>query len=68
MRSVYSELVGNEYLEGINEQDKLEKANIVGVDKAYFRPTEVDMLIGDATKARTRLGWEPRYDLAGTDN
>jgi GDPmannose 4,6-dehydratase len=37
----------------------------VGVDAAYFRPTEVDLLIGDATKARTVLGWIPEYDLAG---
>jgi GDPmannose 4,6-dehydratase len=38
---------------------------MVAVDPAYFRPTEVDLLIGDATKARTQLGWEPRYDLKG---
>lgn len=36
---------------------------LVAVDPQYFRPTEVDLLIGDATKARTQLGWEPRYDL-----
>jgi len=36
---------------------------IVAVDKNYFRPTEVELLIGDATKARTKLGWEPRYTL-----
>lgn len=36
---------------------------VVGVDPQYFRPTEVDLLIGDATKARTRLGWEPKYSL-----
>lgn len=36
---------------------------VVGVDPAYFRPTEVDILIGDNTKARTVLGWEPLYDL-----
>ena len=32
-------------------------------DPKYFRPTEVDLLIGDATKARTKLGWIPKYDL-----
>ncbi len=37
---------------------------IVAVDKAYFRPTEVDLLIGDATKAKNKLGWEPKYNLA----
>src|SRR5690554_2274102 len=36
---------------------------IVRVDPAYFRPTEVDILIGDATKANTKLGWKPAYDL-----
>jgi GDPmannose 4,6-dehydratase len=60
----FTALVGDEYLEGIKSRIS-SKTNIVGVDKAYFRPTEVDLLIGDATKARTRLGWEPRYDLAG---
>ena len=57
-------MVGDEFLDGMKEKVKNE-ADIVGVDPAYFRPTEVDLLIGDATKARTRLGWEPRYDLAG---
>jgi len=59
----FSELVGSEYLAGVQTKIK-NKTEIVGVDAAYFRPTEVDLLIGDATKARTRLGWEPRYDLA----
>lgn len=38
---------------------------VVAVDKAYFRPTEVDLLIGDPTKSKTKLGWEPKYDLQG---
>ena len=33
------------------------------VDKAYFRPTEVELLIGDPTKCKEKLGWEPKYDL-----
>lgn len=37
---------------------------VVAVDKKYFRPTEVDLLIGDPTKAMTQLGWKPKYDLA----
>ena len=37
---------------------------VVAVDQKYFRPTEVDLLIGDSTKARTQLGWEPKCDLA----
>jgi GDPmannose 4,6-dehydratase len=36
---------------------------IIQIDPFYFRPTEVDILIGDASKAKTQLGWEPRYDL-----
>ncbi len=37
---------------------------LVHVDKKYFRPTEVELLIGDATKAKEKLGWQPKYDLA----
>ena len=36
---------------------------ILAVDPKYFRPTEVDLLIGDPTKANTKLGWTPEYDL-----
>lgn len=36
---------------------------VVAVDPQYFRPTEVELLIGDNTKAKTRLGWEPQYSL-----
>lgn len=36
---------------------------VVAVDKRYFRPTEVELLIGDPTKAKTQLGWKPKYDL-----
>ncbi len=38
---------------------------VITVDPQYFRPTEVDLLIGDPTKSRTKLGWKPNYDLAG---
>ncbi|TKC03502.1 GDP-mannose 4,6-dehydratase [Pedobacter cryotolerans] len=38
---------------------------VVAVDATYFRPTEVDLLIGDPTKSKTQLGWKPKYDLAG---
>jgi GDPmannose 4,6-dehydratase len=36
---------------------------VVVVDPKYFRPTEVDLLLGDPTKANTKLGWKPKYDL-----
>ena len=53
--------VGDAYLENFKNRVGEE---VVGVDPQYFRPTEVELLIGDATKARTRLGWEPEYSLA----
>jgi GDPmannose 4,6-dehydratase len=36
---------------------------VIGIDPRYFRPTEVDLLIGNPTKANTKLGWKPKYDL-----
>jgi GDPmannose 4,6-dehydratase len=39
-------------------------SELVKVDPAYLRPTEVDLLIGNPTKSKTKLGWEPKYDLA----
>lgn len=46
------------------EKIHVKKGDVVlGVDKMYFRPTEVDLLIGDATKAREKLGWIPKYNL-----
>ena len=52
--------VGPQYYEAAS---KLVGKKIVAVDEKYFRPTEVDILVGDASKARTVLGWEPEYDL-----
>ncbi|NPA37971.1 MAG: GDP-mannose 4,6-dehydratase [Chlorobi bacterium] len=60
--------------EGVDEVGVIKKCNnpeyqleegkvVVKVDPAYFRPTEVDLLIGDPTKAKTKLGWEPEYNL-----
>ena len=36
---------------------------VVSVDERYFRPTEVELLVGDPTKSMTKLGWKPKYDL-----
>lgn len=36
---------------------------VISIDPRYFRPTEVDLLVGDPTKAKTKLGWVPEYDL-----
>jgi GDPmannose 4,6-dehydratase len=44
---------------GLNYEDH------VRIDEKFFRPAEVDLLIGDATKARTKLGWTPKVDFAG---
>jgi len=38
---------------------------VVAVDARYFRPTEVDLLIGDPSKCKVKLNWKPKYDLAG---
>lgn len=68
---VFVEKVGEHYLAGIKARmvpdavDKGLSKSIVSVDPKYFRPTEVDLLIGDPTKAKTKLGWEPNYDLQG---
>jgi GDPmannose 4,6-dehydratase len=37
---------------------------VLSIDPTYFRPTEVDVLIGDPTKAKDKLGWIPEHDLA----
>jgi len=57
----FAAAVGAEFLPQIKEVTY----PVVEVDPAYFRPTEVELLIGDATKARTRLNWTPEYDLKG---
>lgn len=53
--------VGAEFIPHLKEITR----PIVEVDPAYFRPTEVELLIGDATKSKTKLGWTPQYDLDG---
>ena len=37
---------------------------VIAIDPEYFRPTEVELLIGDASKAKTKLGWQPKHTLA----
>jgi len=48
---------------GLNMDTLKPGQTIVKVDEKYFRPTEVELLIGDATKAKEKLGWVPKYDL-----
>ena len=49
----------------VNEKayDKASGKVLVEIDPKYFRPTEVDLLVGDATKAKEKLGWEPKYTV-----
>ncbi len=51
--------------EGVNEKGIRKDTGevVVEVDPRYFRPTEVDILLGDATKARKKLGWKPKHTL-----
>ncbi|WP_070137674.1 GDP-mannose 4,6-dehydratase [Crocinitomix algicola] len=51
--------------EGVNEKgiDTATNKTLVEVDEKYFRPTEVDLLLGDSTKAREELGWKPTYSF-----
>jgi len=48
---------------GLNRDALRFGQTVIKVDPKYFRPTEVDLLIGDATKAKEKLGWVPKYDL-----
>jgi GDPmannose 4,6-dehydratase len=59
-KTLFEKAVGADYFEAIEARIG---SMVIGVDAAYFRPTEVELLIGDATKARTLLNWTPEYDL-----
>lgn len=69
--TVFKEKVGEQHLKQLQAKvstplgGDLEGGSIVEVDPQYFRPTEVELLIGDPTKAQTKLGWKPKYDLKG---
>ena len=53
------------YIVSCTGEFKLEEGKVVvKVDPKYYRPTEVELLIGDPTKAMTKLGWKPQYNLA----
>ena len=65
--------------EGINEKGYIKNCShpeyqieigkeVVAIDSNYYRPTEVDLLIGDASKAKEKLGWEPKHDLQSLVN
>jgi GDPmannose 4,6-dehydratase len=52
-----------EFLELAFDHAELDWKKYVEIDPRYLRPTEVDMLLGDATKAKDKLGWTPRVKL-----
>ncbi len=62
--ALFSDKVGSEYLENVKERIE-SKSIVVRVDPAYYRPTEVELLLGDPTKSNEKLGWWPEYDLNG---
>ncbi len=58
--TVFNNVVGESYLDQFKQRIG---SIVVGVDPQYFRPTEVDLLIGNAEKAQKKLGWTPMYTL-----
>ncbi|SES03771.1 GDP-mannose 4,6-dehydratase [Pedobacter rhizosphaerae] len=48
---------------GLDQHKLFLGTTVVRVDPKYFRPTEVDLLLGDPTKSKTQLGWQPKYNL-----
>lgn len=58
--ALFAEAVGKEY---VTEIRKRIGSVVVAVDKQYFRPTEVELLIGNPAKSNAVLGWKPEYDL-----
>jgi GDPmannose 4,6-dehydratase len=69
-KGIVSDIDTARYAAAIHSHEDHVKAPVIGqevvaIDKAYFRPTEVELLIGDPTKANTELKWKPKYDLQG---
>jgi len=62
-KQIFTEKIGAAELKVIEQRIVENDTVLVKVDPQYFRPTEVELLIGDPTKANTKLGWIPKYDL-----
>ena len=60
----FADHVGDSFIPNMKEKIK-SGAEVVAVDPTYYRPSEVDLLIGNPGKARKKLGWVPKYDLKG---
>ena len=65
--ALFTEKAGKHYLDKFKSRIRTNPL-VVKVDPGYYRPTEVDLLLGDPTKAREKLGWKPEYDLDGLIN
>jgi len=61
-KEIFLKKVGKRFLDNILSKIK-SKSSVILVDSSYFRPTEVDLLIGDPSKSKKKLGWVPKYDL-----
>lgn len=64
-KDIFIQKVGENYYKAFSQ--RIGKV-LVAVDAKYFRPTEVDFLLGDARKAQEKLGWKPEYDLSALVN
>ena len=64
---LFIEKVGKDQLENFKSRIRTNPV-IIKVDPGYYRPTEVDLLLGDPSKANEKLGWKPEYDLDGLIN
>jgi len=60
----FMEKVSKEHLEKFKSRI-IKDPCVIKVDSGYYRPTEVDILLGDPSKANEKLGWKPQYDLDG---
>ena len=54
-----------DFLEVAFDHVNLDWEKYVAIDERYYRPAEVDFLLGDPTKAREKLGWKPKVDFKG---
>lgn len=64
-KDIFIQKVGENYYKNFSQRIG---EVLVAVDAKYFRPTEVDFLLGDARKAQEKLGWKPEYDLSALVN